>query len=126
MSAVAFRLDGLRIRSIKNLREHWRTRARRTAQHRAIAKAACRAALAGAPAFREPWLTAGGLTVLLTRVGPRQLDDDNLQLALSAVRDGVAEALGIDDGDARVSFKYAQARGTYAAHVLLDVVGEGR
>ena len=37
--------------------------------------------------------------VTLTRKAPRLLDDDNLARSLKAVRDGVADAMGVDDGD---------------------------
>ena len=42
------------------------------------------------------------LVVLLTRISPRELDDDNLAGALKAVRDGVADALKVNDRDPRV------------------------
>jgi hypothetical protein len=52
--------------------------------------------------------------VRLTRVHAsrsRGLDDDNLRSALKAVRDGVADALGVDDRDPRLSFHYHQRPG---------------
>lgn len=39
------------------------------------------------------------LTVQLHRIGPRKLDKDNLAGALKYVQDGVASAIGIDDGN---------------------------
>lgn len=48
-------------------------------------------------------------SVRLTRVAPRPLDGDNLQRAMKAVRDGVADWLGVDDRDERVRWFYAQA-----------------
>ena len=45
--------------------------------------------------------------ILLTRHA-KKCDDDNLQGALKGVRDEVARWLGIDDGDARVQYCYAQ------------------
>lgn len=50
-------------------------------------------------------------TVILTRIAPRQLDDDNNVGAFKAVRDAIAKRLGIDDRDPRVSWLYAQERG---------------
>ena len=50
-------------------------------------------------------------TVTLTRIAPRKLDCDNLRGALKAVRDGVADWLGVDDGSERITWKYAQERG---------------
>ena len=49
------------------------------------------------------------MVVRITRVGPKRLDDDNLSRAAKAPRDGVADWLGCDDGDPRVSWHYAQA-----------------
>lgn len=57
------------------------------------------------------------LTVHIVRqIGPRgrQLDTDNLVRAAKAIRDGVADALGIDDADPRVAWVYGQERA--AAH----------
>jgi len=50
-------------------------------------------------------------TVLMTRIAPRKLDDDNLRGAFKAVRDQVAAWLGVDDADPRVTWAYAQERG---------------
>lgn len=40
-------------------------------------------------------------TVKLTRYGKRQLDDDNLQAAFKNIRDGIAKALMVNDGNKR-------------------------
>lgn len=53
--------------------------------------------------------------VTLTRISPRLLDDDNLRPALKAVRDGVADRLGVDDRDPRVEWRYAQRKGAQKA-----------
>lgn len=56
----------------------------------------------------------------LTRIAPRELDGDNLQSSLKACRDGVADWLGVDDRDPRVTWSYAQRRGAphyYAVEV---------
>lgn len=44
------------------------------------------------------------VTVQLTRVSPRSIDSDNLSGSLKAVRDAVAEWLGVDDADDRVTW----------------------
>lgn len=61
------------------------------------------------------------MTITLTRVygagrglknkAARMLDSDNLAGAFKAVRDGVAEAMGIDDGSERLEWRYAQTQG---------------
>ena len=49
--------------------------------------------------------------VTLVRLAPSAgLDDDNLRSSLKAIRDGVADALGIDDRDPRVGWHYEQRR----------------
>jgi len=42
--------------------------------------------------------------VVLTRISPRPFDDDNNAAALKSVRDGIAEAWGIDDAEPRVTW----------------------
>jgi hypothetical protein len=65
-----------------------------------------------------PELRAGGAAVvLLTRVAPRTLDTDNLERALKAVRDGVAEAWGINDADPRVEWLTDQRAGVAAVEL---------
>lgn len=67
------------------------------------------------------------LVVRMTRISPGVLDDDNLAFACKAARDGIARALGIDDGDrARLRFVYEQRkgkRGEHAVEVLLQPTG---
>lgn len=56
-------------------------------------------------------LEHSAVRVTLTRLAPSSgLDDDNLRGALKAVRDGVADALRIDDRDPRVTWEYEQRR----------------
>ncbi len=56
--------------------------------------------------------------VTLTRISPRKLDGDNAVGALKHCRDGVADWLGIDDGDARIQWQYAQRRGGVRQHAV--------
>lgn len=91
--------------SVANLREHWSVRMRRTKNHRYQATTLT---------WHNVGLTlsadvqALGGTVTLTRCAPRKLDTDNLAGALKACRDGIAAALGVDDGDPRVAWVYRQ------------------
>lgn len=68
---------------------------------------------------------ADGATVTLTRIAPRELDDDGNVTSLKAVRDGVADAFGLpNDRDPRVRWMYAQRRGgvrQYAVEVEVEV-----
>ena len=64
------------------------------------------------------------LVVTLTRVAPRELDDDNIRGALKACRDQVAEELGLpSDRDPRVRWEYGQEKGRvkqYAVRIRLE------
>lgn len=99
-------------RSPLNGRVHWRVTARERKTFREGTLAALLAAHGKAP------IVALGavVTVRLTRIGKRRLDDDNLAASLKAIRDGVASndplRLGwfmIDDGDRRLAWVYEQA-----------------
>lgn len=59
--------------------------------------------------------------VRLTRIAPRRLDDDNLAAAFKAVRDQVAECLGVDDGSPRIRFEYAQRPGKAAVRIDIAI-----
>jgi hypothetical protein len=57
-------------------------------------------------------------TVTMTRVAPSNgLDSDNLSGSMKAIRDAVAEWLGVDDRDARIEWKCAQRRGPWSVEL---------
>lgn len=93
----------IRTVSEANAREHWAAKAHRAAAQRGSA----RLLLLGAG---RRWPTKP-TAIALTRIGPRDLDDDNLARSLKAVRDGIADALGISDGDTAIAWTYSQRRG---------------
>lgn len=93
----------VRLESVANKREHWAAKSRRTKVHRSTAYWLLRALAAKPPGGRH--------AVLIVRVAPRQLDDDNLRSAAKALRDGVADWWGCDDRDPRIEWRYAQERG---------------
>ena len=95
--------------SVANLRMHWAVKAKLAKAHRNAARLALMSVAPEAPELP--------LTVVLTRCGPRTLDTDNLASSLKAVRDGVADWLGVDDGSAQLDWQYAQRKGTYALEV---------
>ncbi len=84
-----------------NGRQHWAVKARRVKIHRQQAYLLTQAL----KSLRLP------ATIKLVRVSPRILDGDNLQSALKATRDGIADRLGIDDRDPRVTWQYGQRQG---------------
>ena len=103
----------VKLRSTINLREHWRVRAARAKATRHTSALVVRAHLGGK-------LPAGVLRVRLTWVHHRLADTDNLATAFKAVRDGIADALGLDDGDRRLVWEYRQERG--APQVRVEVL----
>lgn len=125
---VTVRVD-VRLVSEANAHAHWRTRqARAKSQHHWVL-----AALAGMqpPTLRavRDALDARALVVMLTRVGPRLLDDDDAAGSAKHVRDAVAAWLGVDDGPrGPVTWAYAQRRGKageYAVEIAFARRGGG-
>ncbi len=93
----------IRTVSEANQRGHWAKRARRASEQRAIVRMSLATQTARTP--------VGTLRIRTTRIAPRRLDGDNLHAALKAVRDGVADYLGVDDGDSSLAWEVAQERG---------------
>ena len=90
--------------SLTNAREHWRKRAERAKAQRLAAKIEAIVHLTHGGHL----LGRGSWVVTITRLGKRKLDDDNLASSAKHVRDGIADALGIDDGDERLRWRYRQ------------------
>ena len=106
----------LRLVSEANQRDHWTARSRRTKQHRAAAFLAVTAATTKAQRAALP------MTVVITRIAPRSLDDDNLVGSAKATRDGIADALGVNDRDPRVTWIVRGEKGkpkTYGVRIEL-------
>lgn len=101
----------LRTVSEANAHTHWRTRQKRAKGQRTAAGLVVAAASADFTVRDLNALRKRQLTVTLTRIAPRALDSDNLAGSQKHVRDGVADALGIDDRDPRVTWAYAQEKG---------------
>ena len=68
------------------------------------------------------------LSITLTRVSTGTLDaHDGLPASLKRIVDGIAEALGIDDGDTtRVRWLYAQRKGKRGEHAVEVQIAECR
>jgi hypothetical protein len=86
-----------------NAREHWRAKANRVKKQRQDAHMLC---LISGKGFVVP--KNATLDIMLTRLAPRKLDSDNLASAFKAIRDGIADWLGINDGSDRITWTYAQ------------------
>lgn len=87
-----------------NCRWHWAKRAKYAKQCRLAAFTSARAA--GVRSAPE-----GRFTVRLVRIGKRRMDSDGLAISFKGVRDGLAVAMGIDDGDERINWQYDQQIG---------------
>lgn len=101
-----------------NRRDHWAKKARRVKAQRHIAFVQT---LSEAGSLRRP---AGDVRLYITlcRVAPRIMDTDNLAGAMKAVRDGIAEALGIDDGDERITWDYEQRKPMKGEQQAVEVI----
>lgn len=100
-----------------NAREHWRKRAKRVRAER----------LAANFGIRSPKMPSLPIAVTLIRLSAGKLDDDNLQGAFKAIRDGVADAYGVPDNDPRIQWQYAQERckrGEFGVRIEVVAAGE--
>jgi len=124
---ISFTLP-LRLNNTSNKRECWQATARRKKHHRSLGALHTRQALAGLPQVNALLAATGRETikaprqVTITRIGKRKLDKhDNLRESAKFLVDGIAEALGVDDGDeSAVEWNYAQEKGDYAVRVQID------
>lgn len=67
------------------------------------------------------WTSGPLLLIRLTRVSPGELDGDNLQGALKAVRDAIASWLRVDDATPLIRWEYAQEKGVASIRVDVEV-----
>ena len=101
--------------STLNVREHW-------------AKRAARAKLQRANAYHYLIRNIGTarpklpITVTITRIAPRKLDDDNLAGACKSIRDGVADYFQTDDRNPHIAWKYGQKKGGVGEYgVIIEI-----
>ena len=115
-------LEKMRLVSVVNAREHWRTkRARESHQVAELHYGHGRD-------LRNVELPC---TIELVRSGPMLLDDDNLRPAFKHIRDYLATKLlpeatqgnqhgrRGDDSDERLTWKYRQQKGPYAVEIRI-------
>jgi crossover junction endodeoxyribonuclease RusA len=113
----------IKVRTVSeaNNREHWGAKARRAKQQRGLAALVIRQAINAGYIVPRTIAMSEKTEIKLTRVGKRKLDSDNLARSCKAVRDGIADAIGIDDGDERLEWIYAQEIGKeYAVRVSIQ------
>lgn len=109
----------IRTESEANVRECWQSKHRRAKNQRGIARMMLVASCRGISRSARIYVT-------LTRIGVRKLDSDNLARSFKAVRDGIADAIGIDDGSDRIGFHYRQERGRPKEYAVRVEIEEGK
>lgn len=104
----------IRLVSEANIHEHWGTTSKRVKEQRQwIYVHAKRHMPVPFPAV-----------VTMTRIAPRELDDDNAVRSCKAIRDELALLMGIDDRDPRVKWVVKQSKGSpkqYGVRVQIEV-----
>jgi len=107
----------LRTVSGANIREHWAAKAARAKLQRSTARMML--------LLDKKWCAQQNhFAVKLTRIAPKKLDSDNLEISFKAIRDGIADAIGIDDGSDRFTWNCAQESGNpkeYAVRVEITI-----
>lgn len=99
-----------------NWRGHWRVKQKAVALQRVAGfmQGRCAMAKAGLLGYsieeQGEWVIDPPFLVKLCRYGPKKLDDgEAVAASLKGYRDGIAQALGVDDGDTdSVKFTYEQ------------------
>lgn len=114
----------MRLESEANKRGHWTKSAKRAADTRGAVALVFRTQRGG-PTPGQLALDRG-MVVTITRVAPRKLDSDNLARACKAVRDGVADWLGVDDGDPRITWRTEQRKDKRPNYYGVEVCVQGR
>lgn len=108
----------IRTYNTANMRWHWAVKAKYAKQCRQAAFLAVRC-----NGIKEP--PNGAFVVRLVRFGKRRMDSDGLAISFKAVRDGIAAAMGIDDGDQRIDWQYSQEIGkTYSVTITIGASNE--
>ncbi len=111
----------VRIVSEANQREHWRTKAKRARMQR---RGTDLYAFNNISRNNRDDIQKHGAIIIFTRIAFQLMDDDNLAGAFKAVRDGVCDALDMNDGPkSGLTFRYTQEQGppkTYAVRVCIE------
>ena len=97
---------------------HWAARHRAVKAARSLAGLECRAAIGPT---KPAWQSVALAWVIHPKTAHR-IDDDAPPYALKAFRDGIADALGIDDS--RFTATYAMADPIKGGRVVLTISGE--
>lgn len=105
---LSIHIPGLRLTNPLNTRVHWRVLSKRgKEQKEAVGYALLAAGLSDIkwPTPKHPW------RVVITRMGPRAMDDDSVVSSAKHVRDAVAKFIYVDDRHRHiVRYEYSQER----------------
>ncbi len=110
---VDITIPGLQLVSEANWRGHWATKARRVSAQRNIVTIMLATTQARFMALYAP------LTVVITRIAPRRLDSDNAVGSAKAVRDAIAQAMKVSDGNDSVDWRVDQAKGPVGVRIQI-------
>ncbi len=105
----------IRLVSEANIHEHWATTAKRVKEQRRWIYVHA----------RKHMPVPLPCIVTMTRIAPRELDDDNAVRSCKAIRDELALLMGIDDRDPRVHWRVRQAKGSakqYGVRVQIELM----
>jgi hypothetical protein len=102
----------IRSPSLPNLRESWQAKHRRAKKQKGDTRLLC-----------PRWNTGAAVTVRLTRVGAKELDEDNLWASMKHVIDGLASWLKVDDKSPLVEWCVRQEVGE--PEIRVDVYATG-
>jgi len=105
MAKVLYHIP-VRTISEANRHEFWAKRAKRVKSHRQTAYAYTYKAIFDSELPLKDETCA--FIVSMARISKRRLDSDNLYSSGKACRDGIADAMGIDDGSTRLTWTYTQ------------------
>lgn len=107
----------LRIVSVANSREHWASRRRRELVQCRAVDIAIRSRIGWGKLPK-----AAPSRVTFIRVGPRQLDTDNLAISCKHLRDLVAFVYGVDDSPSGpITWAYEQRIGKYGIVIRITL-----
>ncbi|MFI5296455.1 MAG: hypothetical protein ACHREM_00035 [Polyangiales bacterium] len=109
---AVFRIDGMNLVNSANTREHWSTKRRRNEAEKSAAWSHTLTALARRT-FQRP------MRIAIVRFGDLAMDSDGVATSAKYVRDGIAQALGFDDGDLLLDWRYHGLRGPHGVHVTI-------
>lgn len=94
-------------------------RSRKRAKHRATARFLTLGAMAREGLTRAQLVPC---VVRLTRISAGTMDTDGLAASQKGIRDGIADALGVNDGSVFIDWRYAQEKGKPKYHAVRVVI----